>query len=200
MEDERTTLIQNNTSELVPRPSHANIVTGKWIFKHKFNSDGSLDRYKARWIFTRPSVLSSSLLLSGRFCLSHFLVTGPFLSSMSRMRSCMALSETVYCAQLAGFEDSAHPNFVCRLNKSLYGLKQAPRCLCFTGVSRPRTYCSMLMTLCSRLLPQLALTDYPGFAAGILYEGSWASSSLPGYACSACCWWWISVVSATIHA
>jgi len=37
------------------------------------------------------------------------------------------LSETVYCAQPSGFKDSAHPDFVCRLNKSLYGLKQAPR-------------------------------------------------------------------------
>jgi len=36
------------------------------------------------------------------------------------------LSETVYCAQPAGFEDTAHPHHVCRLNKSLYGLKQAP--------------------------------------------------------------------------
>jgi hypothetical protein len=37
------------------------------------------------------------------------------------------LSETVYCAQLSGFEDPAHPDYVCRLNRSLYGLKQAPR-------------------------------------------------------------------------
>ena len=36
------------------------------------------------------------------------------------------LSETVYCAQLTGFEDPARPDFVCRLNKSLYDLKQAP--------------------------------------------------------------------------
>ena len=38
-----------------------------------------------------------------------------------------ALSETVYCSQLAGFVDSSRPDMVCRLNKSLYGLKQTPR-------------------------------------------------------------------------
>ena len=43
------------------------------------------------------------------------------------MRFSMALSETVYCSQLAGFVDSSRPDMVCRLNKSLYGLKQAPR-------------------------------------------------------------------------
>jgi len=37
------------------------------------------------------------------------------------------LSETVYCAQPAGFEDTTHPDYVCRLNRSLCGLKQAPR-------------------------------------------------------------------------
>jgi hypothetical protein len=37
------------------------------------------------------------------------------------------LSETVYCVQPLGFEDSTHPDFVCLLNRSLYGLKQAPR-------------------------------------------------------------------------
>jgi hypothetical protein len=27
-----------------------NVVTGKWIFKHKFNSDGTLEWYKACWV------------------------------------------------------------------------------------------------------------------------------------------------------
>ena len=31
------------------------------------------------------------------------------------------LSETVYCAQPSSFEDPAHPDYVCRLNKSLLG-------------------------------------------------------------------------------
>ena len=60
MLDEHAALLQNNTWDLVPRPPGANVVTGKWIFKHKFQADGSLERYKARWVlrgFTqRPGV------------------------------------------------------------------------------------------------------------------------------------------------
>jgi hypothetical protein len=41
---------KNNNWGLVPRPSGANIVTGKWVYHHKFHSDGSLERYKARWV------------------------------------------------------------------------------------------------------------------------------------------------------
>jgi hypothetical protein len=36
--------------DLIPRPPGANVVTDKWIFKHKLKVDGSLDRYKARWV------------------------------------------------------------------------------------------------------------------------------------------------------
>jgi hypothetical protein len=44
----------------VPHPPGANVVTDKWLFRHKLTSDGSLNHYKARWVlrgFTqRPRV------------------------------------------------------------------------------------------------------------------------------------------------
>ncbi|KAK1615408.1 hypothetical protein QYE76_020925 [Lolium multiflorum] len=42
MDTDATTHVTNSTG--------ANVVTGKWIFRHKLNSDGSLSRYKARWV------------------------------------------------------------------------------------------------------------------------------------------------------
>jgi hypothetical protein len=50
IEEEYKTLLSNITWDLVPRPPGANVITGKWIFKHKFKVDGSLDWYKACWI------------------------------------------------------------------------------------------------------------------------------------------------------
>ena len=123
----------------MPRPPRANVITRKWIFKHKLQSDGSLERYKARWVlrgFTqRPSVdfdeafspvvkpatvrTVLSLALTRHWPIHQLDVKNSFLHGN--------LTEAVYCQQPSGFEDSAHPDFVCLLKKSLYGLKQAPR-------------------------------------------------------------------------
>jgi hypothetical protein len=58
--DKYAALVANHTSDLVLCPPGTNVVTGKWLFRHKLTSSGSLDRYKARWVlrgFTqRPRV------------------------------------------------------------------------------------------------------------------------------------------------
>jgi hypothetical protein len=60
MQDEYQALLSNRTWKLVPRPPGANVVSGKWLFRHKFRADSTLDRYKARWVLRgfsqRPGV------------------------------------------------------------------------------------------------------------------------------------------------
>ena len=50
MQEEFNALQRNRTWQLVPRPPRANITSSKWVFRHKTSSDGSLERYKARWV------------------------------------------------------------------------------------------------------------------------------------------------------
>jgi hypothetical protein len=50
MVEEYKALVDNGTWRLVPRPPRAIVITGKWVFKHKFRADGSLARHKARWV------------------------------------------------------------------------------------------------------------------------------------------------------
>ncbi|GJX03056.1 ribonuclease H-like domain-containing protein [Tanacetum coccineum] len=56
--DEYNALIKNNTWILVPRPSDANIVRSLWLFRHKYNADGTLNRYKARLVLNGSTQLT----------------------------------------------------------------------------------------------------------------------------------------------
>ncbi|GKD79850.1 ribonuclease H-like domain-containing protein [Tanacetum coccineum] len=130
MLDEYNALIKNNTWILVPRPSDANIVRSLWLFQHKYNADGTLNRYKARLVANGSTQLSPvvkpatirtilSLALSRHWPVHQLDVKNAFLHG--------SLSETIYMQQPLGFRDSQHPDHVCLLRRSLYGLKQAPR-------------------------------------------------------------------------
>lgn len=48
MNVEFTTLRANNTWELVLKPSNRKVIGSKWVFKIKYQSDGTIERYKAR--------------------------------------------------------------------------------------------------------------------------------------------------------
>ena len=50
MQEEFDALSSNKTWTLVPRLAHTNIVTRKWVYRHKTHEEGSLERYKARWV------------------------------------------------------------------------------------------------------------------------------------------------------
>ena len=47
MKVEYEAFIKNQTWELVPWKSQYNVVDNKWVFKLKFNPDGSLNKHKA---------------------------------------------------------------------------------------------------------------------------------------------------------
>jgi hypothetical protein len=117
LEEEYDALTTNNTWDLAPRHVGSNVVTDKWIFEHKFNSDGTLEQYKARWIlrgFTQwPGVdydetfspvvkLATirtvlSLAVSRSWPVDQLDVKNVFLHG--------TLSKTVYCSQPMGFVD-----------------------------------------------------------------------------------------------
>jgi len=109
------------------------------VFRHKLNPDGSLERYKARWVvrgFTqragidfsetfspvvKPATIRTVLAIttSNQWPTKQLDVSNAFLHGH--------LNEHVLCQQPTGFIDADRPDAVCLLDKSLYGFRQAPR-------------------------------------------------------------------------
>ena len=42
--------MKNDVQDVVPRPKEKSIVTSKWIYKIKHGSDGSAEKFKARFV------------------------------------------------------------------------------------------------------------------------------------------------------
>ncbi|KAH9687651.1 hypothetical protein KPL70_014845 [Citrus sinensis] len=101
VKEEYEALIRNETWSLIPPPAEYKIVGNKWVFRVKQNSDGSIAKYKARWMIRQVDVSNA------------------FLNGDS--------TEDVYMCQPEGFVDEIRPDYVCKLKKALYGLKQSPR-------------------------------------------------------------------------
>ena len=139
MDAEFQALKNNDTWDLVPYQSKYNIVGNKWVFKLKYNYDGSLNKYKARLVakgfhqtpgvdfsetyspVIKPSTIRVVLALAVQqgWDIRQLEVNNAFKNGH--------LQEDVYMSQPKGFVDSTKPHFVCKLRKAFYGMKQALR-------------------------------------------------------------------------
>lgn len=137
IQDELTTLAGNGTWEEVVPPKGVNIVTSKWVFKPKLNTDGSLKKAKARlvirgftqrfghdfWDTFAPTVryktLRMFLAIVALLDLELYQVDINNAFTESRLR------EDIYIAPPEGV--TVAPGRVFKLLRSLYGLKQAAR-------------------------------------------------------------------------
>ena len=138
MKDEIDALERNNTWSLVPLPPNRSAIGCKWVFQIKENSDGCINKYKARLVtqgfnqkfgfdfhetfspVVKPVTIRIILTLglTSKWPLLQLDVNNAFLNGF--------LEEEVYMVQPPGFESSDR-SLVCKLKRALYGLKQAPR-------------------------------------------------------------------------
>ena len=50
MHEEYESVMKNDVWEVVPRPEDKSVVTSKWLYKIKHGSDGSAEKYRARFV------------------------------------------------------------------------------------------------------------------------------------------------------
>ncbi|XP_074301226.1 uncharacterized protein LOC141632589 [Silene latifolia] len=139
MEAEITALENNGTWELADLPSDKKALGCRWVYKIKYKSDGSIERYKARLvIFGNHQV--EGIDYGETFAPVIKMVTIRTFLSIAAVKNWELHQMDVHNAFLHGDLDEEvymklPPRFskgkedkVCRLRKSLYGPRQAPRC------------------------------------------------------------------------
>jgi hypothetical protein len=50
MDEEYASLLKNGTWEFMPLPQGKNVVCCKWVYKFKYKSNNSIERYKAHLV------------------------------------------------------------------------------------------------------------------------------------------------------
>ena len=141
MKAEYDSLQKNEVWDIVEMPEGKNLVTGKWHFALKQNSEGEIIRHKARYVARgfkqkrgvdydqtySPTVKMVTL----RVLLSSAVQNEMKLKQLDIKTAYLnaGIEEECFVDQPPGFvkKNANGRSYVCRLKKSLYGLKQSGR-------------------------------------------------------------------------
>jgi hypothetical protein len=139
MIEEYQSIINNDVWEIVPRPKSKDVVSSKWLFKIKHATDGSIEKYKARF-FARGFSQKEGIDYEETFApVARYTSIRTIIALAAKMKWKLhqmdvktaflngVIEEEVYIEQPHGFEVEDRKTHVCKLKKALYGLKQAPR-------------------------------------------------------------------------
>jgi hypothetical protein len=139
MTEEYQSIIKNNVWEIVPRPKSKDVVSSKWLFKIKHVVDGSIEKYKARFV-TRGFSQKEGIDYEETFAhVAKYTSIRTIITLAAKMKWKLhqmdikttflngVIKEEVYIEKPQGFEVENRKSHVCKLKKAMYGLKQTPR-------------------------------------------------------------------------
>lgn len=138
MDEEYQSILNNNVWDIVPRPKGKSDVSSKWLYKIKHAMDGSIEKYKARFVargFSQQEGIDyeETFALVARYTSIRTIIAiavakGWKLHQMDVKTIFLngVIEEEVYIKQPEGFMIHRKESHVCRLKKAIYGLKQAP--------------------------------------------------------------------------
>eukprot|EP00253_Pinus_taeda_P032168 PITA_32168 len=139
MVEEYSSIMTNDVQAMVPKPKDRSVVGSRWIYKIKYAIDGSVKKYKARFVAKGyaqkegidyvETFTSAARYTSIRSVISLAAQLGWEIHQMNLKISFLKglIEEEVYIEQPEGFNTHEKSTHVCRLKKALYGLKKAPR-------------------------------------------------------------------------